>query len=337
MDYGDIVTRSWRIVWNNKFLWVLGFLGAFTRASGNFGGGSNSSTSTPTAPEDWGSIAAIIAISVCALIVVAIIIWLVGLAARGGLITAVARIDNGEKSSLRQSFRDGFARLNSLVGMNFLLYLPILIIVVLMIGGSVLTLIGSGVTAGTMADSNDFGAVVAGIGMFAVCFFFLMCVAVILGIVLNFINAFAFRGIMLQELGAMESIKHGWHVFRENMAEALVLAMLFFGIGIIYGMAVFMLTMPLLILMFVPLLGTLFTGGEPGVGSIAFLAGGGICLGVFAAGLYSILISWQSAAFTLAYQEFVSKPGEKFEHFAPVMPKEPEDIDDGPRPDFATE
>src|SRR5574341_1614533 len=43
MDYGAILQRAWEIVWNNKFLILLGVLVAFSTgggSSGNFGGGS---------------------------------------------------------------------------------------------------------------------------------------------------------------------------------------------------------------------------------------------------------------------------------------------------------
>ena len=35
MDYGEIITRAWTITWNNKFLWILGFLVALTSAGSN--------------------------------------------------------------------------------------------------------------------------------------------------------------------------------------------------------------------------------------------------------------------------------------------------------------
>jgi hypothetical protein len=29
MNYGDLLSRAWKIVWNNKYMFLLGFLAAF--------------------------------------------------------------------------------------------------------------------------------------------------------------------------------------------------------------------------------------------------------------------------------------------------------------------
>ena len=43
MDYGNLLKRSWDIVWHNKFLFILGFLAALGSGgtNGNRGGQGN--------------------------------------------------------------------------------------------------------------------------------------------------------------------------------------------------------------------------------------------------------------------------------------------------------
>jgi len=65
MNYGDTLKRGWQLTWNNKWLWLLGFLAALG-GGGGFGSSANtsmdSSTVTPgTTPNiEPGMIAAII-------------------------------------------------------------------------------------------------------------------------------------------------------------------------------------------------------------------------------------------------------------------------------------
>ena len=42
MDYGDLLTRGWNLVWKNKFMWLLGLLAALGASSASGGsGGAN--------------------------------------------------------------------------------------------------------------------------------------------------------------------------------------------------------------------------------------------------------------------------------------------------------
>ena len=45
MDYGNILRRSWDVIWNHKFMLVLGFLAALGSGVGSGGGGNNANYS----------------------------------------------------------------------------------------------------------------------------------------------------------------------------------------------------------------------------------------------------------------------------------------------------
>jgi hypothetical protein len=312
MDYGELISRGWRITWNNKFLWVLGFLAALGSASGNFNSGSNVSqrmNNGEISPDVIAAIGAVGAVLACIIFIIVIVFVLVSLVARGGLIDAVARIDDGETVTLGEAFAAGTAKIWSLLGMSILLYLPYFIL--LMVGISVV-IFGVFASMGGAAVSGAFengspDALLGAMGIFFVCFIALMCVLVPLGVFLQFIQAFAFRGIVLQELGAVDGIRHGWQVLRENAGEILMLALLFFVIGIVYSFAVMIVLMPLILVLFVPVFTSMMRGGDVGLFEVLVLAGGGICVGLVGALLNSIITTWRSATFTLAYREFTSK------------------------------
>ena len=144
----------------------------------------------------------------------------------------------------------------------------------------------------------------ATLGLIFFCFCGLICGLVLLGVFLQFINAFAYRGIMLRGLGAIASLSHGWQVFRSNFVEELLLSLLFFVSSIGFGMAVAVVLAPLALILFVPVMAMASSGSTPGAAEIFLLTGGALCLGIFGAALASVLTTWQSAAFTLAYEEW---------------------------------
>ncbi|MCL4261713.1 MAG: hypothetical protein KJ069_00790 [Anaerolineae bacterium] len=310
MDYGQILSRSWQITWKNKFLWVLGFLAALTRISSNTSSyQTNSSEMTPEAVEQMMQGMALLVGLGCLFLLIGVALWLLSLAAKGGLITAVSRIDNGERVTLGEAFSAGLSRISTLVGMNLLLYLPIFLIVVVSVVGAITLLAGSGITFASFADEPSAAgeALAATFGLIFFCFCGLICGLVLLGILLQFINAFAYRGIMLRGLGAIASLSHGWQVFRSNFVEVLLLSMLFFVISIAFGMAVAVVLAPLALILFVPMMAMASGGSTPGTAEIFLLSGGALCLGILGAALASVLTTWQSAAFTLAYQEWTGK------------------------------
>jgi len=310
MDYGQILSRSWRITWNNKFLWVLGFLAALTRISSNTS--SYQSSSSDFNPENIDQIiqGTVLLLGLCCFfLIIGLVIWLLSLIAKGGLITAVSQIDNGEQVTLGEAFRAGMARIWSLIGMHLLLYLPFILIVSAAIAVTVTLFAGTGITAASWTDEPSAvgDTLVATFGIFFLCFCVLLCGLILLAFLLQFINAFAYRGIMLRGMGAVASLSHGWQVFRANLGEVLLLSILFFVISLGFGILVGIVLLPLSLVLIVPMLSMASSGSSPGPAEILFLFSGFLCIGVLGAALASILTTWQSAAFTLAYEEWTGK------------------------------
>ena len=316
MDYGKIVSDGWKITWENKYLWVLGFLAALTSSRTNSSSNySNSFDPETFDPEQLALLGGAMVAVICFAMVVGLILWVVGIVARGGLITAVYKISNGKQMTLGQALSAGTERIWTLLGMNILLAIPAIIFIAAIFGFVAFTFAGAGFAAiqqGPGGSANFDEAFGAGIGLGFVFIMLLCCVFVIVSILLSFINAFAYRGIMIHKMGVMQSLSHSWDLLKQNGSEVLILSILFGLIGFGFSMLVAVIFVPIALVAMAPMIATSISG-EMSAASFAYMAGAGLCLGVFGAIFSAILVTWQSATFTLAYKEWTKKMGFTYE------------------------
>lgn len=309
MDYMATIRRGLELTWNNKFLWVLGFLAAL--GSGASFSNSNYSVNSgdPAAMAGWMTPERMAALTTglvafgCIAFIVGILLWLVSLSARGGLIGAVAQLERGAaKPSFGGAFRMGWRRIGRLVGMTIVLYIvPVILFIILMFGFVAV----AGGLAFIASGTEDPGAALAGAGGLALVFMCLLCLLIPLAIVLSLIYAFAFRGIMLRDLGVMDSIRHGWQVVRKNLGQILLLGLAFFLIGIIILILTAAIIAPLALLVGVPMVALMESDATFLQGLLAVL---GIVVGLVIFALVSaVTTAWQSATFTLAYMQWTGK------------------------------
>jgi hypothetical protein len=319
MDYGKLFRRGWEIAWQNKYLFILGFLAALGGGSGG-SSGSNFNFSMPGPsgtdpfPSDsfnefttfWGDYGGLVVGLVCFFFILGIVFWLVRLAAQGGLIESVDRIEAGEKMSFGSAFSAGVARIWSLVGLNLLLNLPFIIVGLLFAG------LGASFVV-TAVNNGDIGASSPPefLGLFFACLGLFACILVPLGILVTIIQPFAQRGLMLKQLGVVASVRHGWQVVRDNVGDVILLVIAFLVIGFLFGLVTLVVTVPFAFLAAGPFLLDLIQGNEFNFGmtEVVTLAFGGICLGLVGAAVNSVVTTYRSATVTLAYHHFVQKDG----------------------------
>jgi len=320
MDYGQLFRRSWEIVWQNKFLFILGFLAALGGSSGGSSGsnfnfsvpGPGSSGSDPF-PADafaevvdfWAAYGGLILGLLCFLFVLGIVFWLIRLAAQGGMIEAVDRIEAGEKMTFRTAFSAGVGRIGSLVGLNLLLNAPF-IIFGLLFAGLGLSFLFSAVQGNGAVDAPE-----RMLAIFGVCGGLVACLLVPLGLLVLVVQPFAQRGLMLKQLGVVASIRHGWQVVRDNVGDVILLIIAFLVIGFLFGLVAVVFAIPFAFLAFIPFIMDVIQGNEFtfSVTQVVSLAFGGICLGLISAAVNSIVTAYRSATVTLAYQQFAQKDG----------------------------
>ncbi len=307
MDYSGTIKRGWQHVWNNRFLWALGFLAALgsgaSFSNSNYSANSGDFTAFQNwlTPERTAALAAGATAFICIAFIVGIILWLVSLSAYGGLIGGVAQLELGlAKPTFGSTFRLGRRRLGRLVGLNLVLFLvPIVLLIALAL--SFLVPAGVAVSA-TQGDGSSLGGLFGGLTL---VFFCLLCVIMLLMLILSFVYPFAFRGIILRDLGVMDSIRHGWRVLRDNLGEMIVLGLAFILITIVIFIIAAAILAPVAVVVGVPFVALMNANATFLQGLLAVL---GILIGLILFGLISaIATAWQSATFTLAYLRWTGK------------------------------
>jgi hypothetical protein len=244
MDYGQMLRRAWDIIWEHKYLILLGVIVALT-GTGTASSGINfqfdgrgfdgrfprvpDMPQWPDLPRQWG-IPTAAGILVLVLIVVAIIfglvLWVISTLAQGGLIASVDTIAAGGSSSFGAAFRAGWQKGWRLVGIGIIPAIPALLLLV------------SGLALGLMFGLAGPGprANVALGGGIALIFLALACVLIPLAVALGLLHTFAIRACMLEDLGVLAAYRRGWQVLIANIGEAIVLALIQLGIGIAIGL-----------------------------------------------------------------------------------------------------
>lgn len=314
MDYGKLLSQSWNIVWNNKFMFLLGFLAAL----GGGGGGnfnfrnsfpsSSSSGGNPTmSPETqaqlmefWRNYGSLLIAGICFLFILGFVFWLIRLVAQAGLIDSANRLDKGEQATFSEAFAFGVARLGSMMGLSLILSLPTFIVVI----PSLLTAI---FVMGALGTTGELANMPEGVGIFFVLALCAFCISAPLILIAALIDPFAKRSLVLQNSGAIESIKAGWQILNQNFTDVFLLGILFLVIGFLVGIAAAVILLPMAAVIFVPLVLKFLSDKSIDALTIVWGLGGAVCLGLVGAAINSILTAFRSTAGTLAYKHFIKR------------------------------
>lgn len=242
MEYGKLVERSVNIVWQNKYLIVLGILaalgsGSFSGGGGGGGNGSNGGNGEfGQLPDISGEVAGlavgVIALLLCLALFVGILFWVISTIARGGLIASVDTVEAGGKSSFSHGWRAAREKTRSLLGIGLLPGIPGLILFL----AGLLALGGYGGLSALFGEPFAAGPGLAGLGGLVAV---VACVAVPIILVLSILRTFAERACMLEGLGVIDSYRRGWDVLTANLGEAILLFLLQIAIFIVLGIALF--------------------------------------------------------------------------------------------------
>jgi hypothetical protein len=298
MDYGNILGRAWRITWRWKVLWILGFLASL-------GGGYGSSSSNyRIAGDEWGprgvripeEVWVLLAAFACLALLLGIALWVLSIMARGGLIAGVQQVEEEGSTSLGAAWRPGVRRFWTLFGISVLTGLPALIVIVA--GIFIVGLLVFGTIAAIDAAA-EVGGILGGSATLlcggAVC-----CGGILLAIVLDQIRVYAERATMLEGLGWIDAFKRGWQVLKENLGPTVVLWLIFLVIGFIVAGVI---VAPLVAVM-MPLFMAMTRGGSPSGWILIPICFGGLLWVILTALIGSVVQTFTSATWTLAYRQF---------------------------------
>ena len=295
MDYGAVLRRAWEITWRWKVLWILGFLAAL----GN--GIATGNPSYTTGSSDWGytfhrpwippEIIALLIGVACLVLIVGIALWVLSVIARGGLIAGVQQVEEEGSTTFGQAWRAGVRRFWTLFGISFLAAIPILILFVL---GIIILF------ATLAASSAGFSEPPRGVGIAGaiVCGGGLCGGAVLLAIVLAQIRIYAERAAILEDLDWIEAFKRGWNVLKENLGPTILFWLIFLAIGLVFVGGVIASLAAVLAPFF-----ALTARTEPGPWLAVPICFGGLLGTLVFALLASIVETFTSATWTLAYRE----------------------------------
>ena len=252
MNFGEILSRAWQIIWKHKVLWIFGIFAALGQGGGGNGGGNggggNGGDSSggfnfgdqyiPWASvEQWFEqnwwIFIVILIAVLALIVVIIILSTFG---RIGLARGAWQADEGKaKLSFGQLFGESspfFWRVFGLSLLIMLLWIAFFIVL--------------------LVPALGFTAITAGLGALCLIPFFLIlcCLLIPLGWAVSIITEQAIVAITCENLGLFEGLSRGWQILRANLGQTTIM---FLILGIGGGIVRFLIALPALAIV-VPLI-----------------------------------------------------------------------------------
>jgi hypothetical protein len=239
MDYGNLLIRTWNIVWSHKYLILLGALAALgSGGGGSFGTGGSSGGESGNngfqfegAPPDIGQIGPIFGLAIgvfivliAVAIVIGLIVWAISRIATGGLIAAADTIDGGGLSSFGRAWQAGWTKGWRLLGIGLLPLIPVLV------------LLGAGVGLGILfyglsAVSNEFTTTPPNASPF-VALGALACVVIPIALALALLSTFADRACILEDLSVMASYRRGWDILSSHLGPALILFVIQVGLTI---------------------------------------------------------------------------------------------------------
>jgi hypothetical protein len=294
-----ILKRAWHILWNYRMLWAFGFILAMTVGGNSFNSSRGSSSSSDNSQDqkhdqsfgDWQGLhgntpreklndglqqagAEIqklqaqypvefrmgIAVAITALVMI-VILGIIGAFLRYVAETATIRmVDEYEQSGLKVGFRQGWKYGWSsaswrLFLINFVVHIPtfVLFVILGLIGWWIVSTVLNG------AESALITSLVAGIGLA----FISILVTVVLMAILYLLRDFAWRFSILEETGAMESLRMATVLVRHNWKNAGLMWLVMVGIKIVWGLAFIILVFPLLIISVVTAVGGLVAAVVP--------------------------------------------------------------------------
>jgi hypothetical protein len=318
MNYGEVLTRAWKIVWKFKVLWIFGILASCGTGSGNGGGGNNvsyqfSNGELPPQVEHFFAnserffnemwwVGGLLICLTCVLILVAIFLTTIG---RIALIKGTLKAEEGaERMGFIELFNASTPYFWRVFGLSILLFFVFFVTVMF------------GVLVFMAATLLTFGIAL-------ICLVPLCCLMIPAMWAISVILEQAYIAIVVEERGIADGLSRGWEVAKSHWEPMLVMGViLILGaaiVGLVIAIPIIMITFPLF-----------FALGFSSSDSMLPLAIGGICFLIYLPVLIvagGILKAYVQSAWTLTFlrvtghglnPEIVSSEPE-----APLPPLEP--------------
>ncbi|MBW7918721.1 MAG: hypothetical protein DYG87_02170 [Anaerolineae bacterium CFX3] len=294
-NFGEVLSRAWKITWKYKILWIFGILSSCSRGGGGSSGGGNGGDGNGYNPfgsdvdqfftqtGDWLSqywwVVALIVAAVFALVLLSIFLGAIG---RIGLIRGTLQAEEGaEQLSFGELFKGSLPYFWRVFGLTFLIGLISLL---------------------ALLPFFAFGVLTAGIGF--LCLLPLFCLLIPVSIALSLIIEMANVAIVKENVGLVDGFKRGWEVVRGNAGPVIVMGLILLAISFVLGL---LIAIPILMIILPAGISVALNQGQ----SMTPLLIGGLCFVMFlpvAILVSGILNAFLGASWTLTYLRLTSKP-----------------------------
>lgn len=301
MNYSEVLSRAWQIIWKHKVLWIFGILAGCGSTGGGGGQGNISYTfggngDLPPGVEnffrqfemipDW-QVVLILAFGVLLVFLIIVLAVFLSTMGRIGMYRGTQLADQGEaRLTFGGLFRGGLPYFWRVFFLNLLVGLAIFALILLLIGLGIL-------------------ATVVTFGIFLICAIPLICLAVPIGWLIGVWIEQANIAIVVENLGIIAGLKRGWQVFIDNLGTMIVMGLiLVIGVGLIGGIII---ALPLFLIVIPALVGTVVSS-QTALYSGVIIAG--LCLVIYLPVLIvlgGILKAYIESAWTLTYLRLTGK------------------------------
>jgi hypothetical protein len=285
MDYGYVLSRAWKIIWEHKVLWIFGILAGLGQATGSSGsGGSGNVTWKVDTVPNWVNnfsynfqngqgIVILCLVAVAALLLLALVIFLATIG-KIGIIRGVSQVEQGAQvSHLRfgELFRASTPYFWRVFGLYFLIMLVFIVTIIVLAVPLAITVVG---------------------------IFCLICLVPFAAFLILTVLELAANAIVVENLGAIDGLKRGWMLVRTKFGPVFVMWLILLVIGLIGG---FILAVPFILLTVPWIIGLAANGGNA-LQSVWFIFLACICLYLpVLLFLNGILQSYIGSAWTLTF------------------------------------
>ncbi len=309
-NFGEVLTKAWKIVWKHKALWIFGILASCNtnRGSVNFNNSLNYRNDAATLPPQvlrqanriaeniWPFIAILVAV-ICVMALLSIFLGTMG---RIGLIRGTFAAEGGaEHLSFGELFRESLPFFWRSFWLWFLAGLPFALLGLLMAG---LMILGIVALISNGADETVLLGILGMLPVILIC----SCILGLLSWVIRLIAQQAQNAIVVEDLGTMPAFSRGWEVFKKYLGPiflmGIILAVIGFAIGLVIAIPVMMIVFPTMMAFIVGRGENMTPLIVLGLCMVAFIPVSLVVNGIFS--------SYHEAAWTLTYLRLTRKPEE---------------------------
>ena len=301
MNYGELLSESFRLTWRNRFLWFFGFFvgGASFNVPSNFGGQQGAPFEAAPGPVRWISenLALFLTLVIALVVVIALVFIVLAMLSHGALAESVAALHRGESRRFGLAWRAGtanFWRVLWLKGLIFLMALGLALLILLPVGLGVVAVLAATDSTGVRVL---FIVLLVLVGFLALIFVFLP---------FAIINQFALRELVVGRRRVLESIGSGFGLFRGNIGRSLLVWLLQLGVMLGLGIATLVVVVILGAILLGPAI-ALFAAEQTTAAVVVGIVGGLL----FLVPLFVIsgaLSAFNHTYWTLAYLRLIDYP-----------------------------